>query len=93
MTPPKFVATRQPHDPSSETRRKGRAPADVDVNPQTQALMDLLELDLKITSRNGAGNNDDVNYYAVPRPGPFGAAPPRRAPPPPKVADPDEIEL
>jgi lariat debranching enzyme len=91
--PPEFVATRPAYDPSSETRRKGRAPADVDVNPQTKALMDLLELDLKITTPSGAGNNDDVKYYAVPRPGPFGNAPPRRAPPPPKVADPDEIEL
>ena len=91
-TPPDFVATRPAYDPSTETRRRGRAPSNVDTNPQTQALMDLLELDLKITANSGDGG--DIQYHRVPRRGPFGAALPQRAPPPPpKVADPDEIEL
>ena len=93
-TPPEFVATRPAHDPSSETRRRGRAPTDIDTNPQTKALMDLLELDLKIITPGGSENDQDVQYHRVPRPGPFGAGPPqRRPPPPPKVADEAEIEL
>jgi lariat debranching enzyme len=94
--PPEFVATRPAHDPTMETRRRGRAPDVVDVNPQTQALMDLLELDVKMNAPNsGSTGNADVQYYSVPRPGPFGATlPPRRVPPPPpKLADENEIEL
>ena len=94
-TPPAFAATRPAYDPSMETRRRGRAPDTVDVNPQTQAIMDLLELDLKINAPSGAGDGGDVRYYSVPRQGPFGAAPPQRRapPPPPKLADENEIEL
>lgn len=95
ITPPAFAATRPAYDPSMETRRRGRAPDTVDVNPQTQAIMDLLELDLKINAPSGAGDGGDVRYYSVPRQGPFGAAPPQRRapPPPPKLADENEIEL
>jgi len=89
--PPAFVATRVAHNPATETRRRGKAPNDVDNNPQTQSLMDLLELDMKLTIP--VEGNPQLT-------GPFGASlPPHVRPPPPPptrnvlVADDNEIEL
>lgn len=87
--PPRFSATRAAHDPLTETRRRGRAPDKVDENPQTRALMELLELDMKITAPFDGNPKDSQRF------GPFGASLP--PPPPPTrhvlVADDNEIEL
>ena len=89
--PHAFVATRVAHNPATETRRRGKALNDVDNNPQTKALMDLLELDMKLTIP--VEGNPQLT-------GPFGASlPPHVRPPPPPptrnvlVADDNEIEL
>ena len=57
------------------------------------ALMDLLELDFKLDS-NPRRSGGDVQTYPLPPPeGPFGRLAPRNLPPPPRVADTNEIEL
>lgn len=59
-SPPVFAATVAAHDPTTDRRRpgQGKAPAMVERNPQTVALMQMLELEFKLDaspSSSGGG--------------------------------------
>jgi hypothetical protein len=73
-------------------------------NPQTVALLDFLELDFKLDSKPkdvtnvtnvaNVANVASVRRFPLPPPqGPFGSLVPRNLPPPPRVADKNEIDL
>ena len=91
-----FAPTARAHAPSDRRRPgQGDAPSVVPRNPQTVALMDLLELDFKLDSNPRASRNGgSVQTYPLPpRVGPFGTLAPRNLPPPPPTRDANEIDL
>ena len=102
-----FAPTAPAHAPSDRRRPgTGDAPSVVHRNPQTVALLDFLELDFKLDSKptdvTTNKNAPDayqpqpgvVRRFPLPPPvGPFGSLVPRNLPPPPRVADANEIDL
>ena len=97
-----FAPTAPAHAPSDRRRPgTGDAPRVVHRNPQTVALLDFLELDFKLDSKPkdvtnvaNVANVANVRRFPLPPPqGPFGSLVPRNLPPPPRVADKNEIDL
>ena len=89
-----FAPTAPAHAPSDRRRPgQGDAPSVVPRNPQTVALLSLLDLDFKLDSNPRANGGGVQTYPLPPREGPFGRLVPRNLPPPPRVADANEIEL
>jgi hypothetical protein len=102
-----FAPTAPAHAPSDRRRPgTGDAPRVVHRNPQTVALLDFLELDFKLdskptdvtTNKNAPDayqpQSGVVRRFPLPPPvGPFGSLVPRNLPPPPRVADANEIDL
>ena len=93
-----FAPTAPAHAPSDRRRPgTGDAPSVVHRNPQTLALLDFLELDFKLDSKpkdvSKNVTNDVLRFPLPPPQGPFGSLVPRNLPPPPRVADANEIDL